>query len=648
MTMKRIRSQEKLPIHSISFGLKLISCLISTENFANAEDPLLDPSSQPYVQGELLVQFKSQSIARARDQSLFRQSILRMNDLDQKGLSRVLLLNDQSVENALSVLRNDPTVEYAQPNYLYKITTTSPDDAKYSSQWGLKNIEQTMTSIGGQKSPISPTTGIRGNDIGAESAWDYITDCSSILVAILDTGVNYTHDDLINNLWDGGTNFPKHGFNFVNGNTDSMDNHGHGTHVAGIIGAEGNNGSGIAGVCWQAQIMAVKVMDAVGNGTTSTITQGLNFAVQNGAKIINLSVGGQSFDPAFNSAIANAAKKGAIVVAAAGNNGTDNDDSSTPVYPCNYNQPNIICVAALDPNYSLTYFSNYGANTVTTAAPGLNIASPYTGIRNSYTPTYTGWSTNVTYLSGYEFPNASSPTSNWAGSTTKFSTSNTYVSSSGTGTSISTLVNPTTYDHTHTYANGSDDHIFRAFSLTPTPDIAILNYSAIIDTEAGHDGFYVAYRKGSGDPFISGSGTTIAGISGTTNNTLKDYSYDISPCIDISTDNCTVGFRLQSDTQNNNFGVAVGNISINTLIYRTNSYEFLSGTSMATPFVTGIAALVMAYNPNYTYKDVINSIKNGGVYTSSLSQKTISGRAAHAMGSLSYIAPPTGIKATPQ
>ena len=117
-----------------------------------------------------------------------------------------------------------------------------------------------------------------------EAAWDYITDCSSMTVAVVDSGVNYNHTDLASNMWNGGASFPNHGFNFVNNNNDPMDRNGHGTHVAGIIGAIGNNSLGTTGACWKASIMAVRVLDAAGSGTTATVISGVNFAVANGAR----------------------------------------------------------------------------------------------------------------------------------------------------------------------------------------------------------------------------------------------------------------------------------------------------------------------------------------------------------------------------
>jgi subtilisin family serine protease len=176
-----------------------------------------------------------------------------------------------------------------------------------------------------------------------------------------------------------------------------MDDHFHGTHVAGTIGAVGNNGVGISGVNWHVQIMALKFLDASGGGYTSDAIAALNYAVANGAVVSNNSWGGGGFSSAFQTAIQNAANQGHIFVAAAGNDGWNNDDD--PFYPAGYNVDNVISVAATDNRDALAYFSNYGVESVDLAAPGVGIYSTFpTRMTNAMREE--GFSTNYETISG--------------------------------------------------------------------------------------------------------------------------------------------------------------------------------------------------------------------------------------------------------
>ncbi len=208
---------------------------------------------------------------------------------------------------------------------------------------------------------------------------------------MIDTGIDYTHPDLAANIWtntaeiqgngkdDDGNGFVDdvHGYDFANNDGDPMDDNGHGTHVAGTIGAVGNNGIGVAGIDWNVKLMALKFLDATGSGLISNAIRALDYAVMMGAQVSNNSYGGGGYDPAFADAIHNAQSNGHILVAAAGNDGLNND--TTPSYPSNYNFDNVVSVAATDHNDQLASFSNYGASTVDLAAPGVDILSTYKG-----------------------------------------------------------------------------------------------------------------------------------------------------------------------------------------------------------------------------------------------------------------------------
>jgi subtilisin family serine protease/subtilisin-like proprotein convertase family protein len=226
------------------------------------------------------------------------------------------------------------------------------------------------------RTPSDP--GAAGNwgftQIGAPAAWDVTTGTGQTIVAVIDTGVDLTHPDLAGNLWtDPATG--AHGEDFISNTTNPQDTDGHGTFVAGIIGAVGDNGVGVAGVEWHTRIMALRFMASDGGGYTSDAARAIDYAVAHGAKVVNLSWGGPSPDPALAASIGTARAAGVIVVTAAGNGGADTD--SSPFYPASYDTQfdNVIAVAASDKTDALAGFSNFGAATVTLAAPGVDVES---------------------------------------------------------------------------------------------------------------------------------------------------------------------------------------------------------------------------------------------------------------------------------
>lgn len=327
-----------------------------------------------------------------------------------------------SLPDALDAVNNlqGSSVVAAQPNYIFSVTL-NPNDPYFrdSSLWGLHNIGQ--------------NGGTSDADIDAPEGWDLRTAASSTLVvAVIDSGVRYTHEDLAANMWKNPNEIPNNGIDDDNngyvddvyginaitplddkgkGDGDPMDDNGHGTHVAGIIGAVGNNAKGVTGVAWTVKIMACKFTAANGKGSDSNAIKCIQYAIDNGAKIMNNSWGGDSDDPALQAEIAKAQKAGILFVTASGNgdsNGNAIDNDSTPHYPSSYSLvlDNVIAVAATDHNDTLTTFSNYGATSVDLAAPGEDIWSTYIGTtaptKNSNT-TYaslSGTSMATPYVSG--------------------------------------------------------------------------------------------------------------------------------------------------------------------------------------------------------------------------------------------------------
>lgn len=260
-----------------------------------------------------------------------------------------------SVDAAASLSRN-ANVEYATPDLSFHVQADPvvPDDPLYSQQWGLESI-------------------------GAPEAWERTTGSKSVIVAVLDTGIDLTQPDLEANIWtnpdpgqDGYVD-DVHGWNFVENNNDPNDDYdlhsfGHGTDVAGIIGAVGDNGIGVTGINWSVSLMPLKVCNSEGGCEQGAVIAALEYAVEHGAKVANASFGGadNSFKPE-EEAIAAAGKKGLLFVAAVNDKPTNND--SIPVYPASYPLDNVISVAATTPSEALAKFSSYGATSVQIGFP---------------------------------------------------------------------------------------------------------------------------------------------------------------------------------------------------------------------------------------------------------------------------------------
>jgi subtilisin family serine protease len=218
--------------------------------------------------------------------------------------------------------------------------------------------------------------------IGATDAWKTFNGSKDFVVADIDTGIDYNHEDLAFNLWrqkdDKGQEFV--GYDFVHNDNLPFDDNEHGTHTAGTIGAVGGNGKGVSGVTQRVSLMALKFLSGEGSGTTADAIRAIDYAVEHGAKVLSNSWGGKGDDnnAALKEAIERARAKDVLFVAAAGNDGTDNDGSD-PSYPAGFDNDNLISVAATDSSDELAFFSNYGKKSVHLAAPGVNVYSTVPG-----------------------------------------------------------------------------------------------------------------------------------------------------------------------------------------------------------------------------------------------------------------------------
>ena len=279
-------------------------------------------------------------------------------------------------------------VLYAEPNYIVYADST-PGDPRFGELWGLLNVGQAINGVNGTP----------GADIGASRAWDSAQGSRNTVVGIVDTGIDYSHPDVAGNVWSAPASFSvtlggqritcaagTHGFNAIARTCDPLDDHFHGTHVAGTIGAVANNGAGVAGVNWFASMMGLKFLSANGSGTVANAINAIEFAIQAKAafpggganvRVLSNSWAGAAFSQALLDEINRAAQNEMLFVAAAGNSATDND--AVPTYPASYAAPNVIAVAATDNQDSLASFSNYGATSVHLGAPGVKVLSTIPG-----------------------------------------------------------------------------------------------------------------------------------------------------------------------------------------------------------------------------------------------------------------------------
>jgi subtilisin family serine protease len=281
-------------------------------------------------------------------------------------LTPAAALRGDSLRAKIPVLRGDARVRVVEEDYpLY--ATALPNDERFDALWGMHNTGQSF--------------GTPDADIDAAEAWNTTTGSDSVIVAVIDTGVDYTHSDLTDNILRD-ANGRVVGHDFANNDNDPMDDEGHGTHCAGTIGARGNNGIGVAGVCWRVKIMPLKFLTSMGSGTTAAAIQCIDWARTHGAHIMSNSYGGGAYSILLKEAIQRAQDAGILFVAAAGNGGRDglgDNNDVEPHWPSNHTTEldNVIAVASTTHNDLLSDFSNYGRLSVDIAAPGSNIYSTY-------------------------------------------------------------------------------------------------------------------------------------------------------------------------------------------------------------------------------------------------------------------------------
>lgn len=330
-----------------------------------------------FVENEILVKLKPASNFASVAERSGAQLLEVFGDLNWV---RMKLPKNLSVEEAIKVYESYPEVETAQPNFYYRLQAI-PNDPSFTSLWGLTRIS-------------------------APAAWDLTTGSSNVVVAVIDTGIRYTHEDLSANMWRNTSEIPSngidddgngfvddyYGYDFRYNDSDPMDENGHGTHVAGTIGAVGNNSIGIVGVNWTVKLMAIKIYSAAANDTTSAmLINAYNYVRMMRNRGVNIRVTNNSYadcpeacgyDQATKEALDALGSSGVLNVFAAGNNGRDIDIQ--PIYPASYDSPHILVVASSTSSDARSGFSNYGVRSVDIAAPGSGILSTYRNSDTSY------------------------------------------------------------------------------------------------------------------------------------------------------------------------------------------------------------------------------------------------------------------------
>jgi subtilisin family serine protease len=566
-----------------------------------------------YVPNEVLIKYKThtpkQAIRTAQSQQGVR-TIQRFKSID---VYQVKLPPDLNVKEAVELYMNDPDVEYAEPNYIRYTQSKIPGDTHFEKLWALNNTSQDVNGI----------TGTYGADIDAPEAWD-ITTGGDIIIAVIDSGVDYNHPDLLDNIWlneteaqepdnsidDDGNGYidDTRGWDFYDDDNDPIDADNHGTHISGIIAAKGDNSLGVTGVCWTAMIMVLKAGNAFGELPASKIILAIDYAVENGARIINASFAGQSYSEFEKAAISKANKAEILFITGAGNDGTDNDES--PIYPANYDLPNIITVASTDPNDELSTFSNFGLDSVDLGAPGENIYSTQPARQVIWRDNFDDGTISEWTIEG-----------SWGLSSSIFFDGSYSLTDSPFG---SYLNNNVSWALAPVFDFSSFKSIRLEFKLR---GISERNYD-LLYIQSSTDGLnWINHDIMIGDMVYEG-------ISG---NYLENW---VLACVDLGRHdkNSTVyiKFCLITDPTKNRDGWYIDDVIVSaaSTSYVGTEYFYSSGTSSAAPHVTGLAGLILSYNPELTITEVKNVISENVDTNDSLLYKTLTGGRINALNAL--------------
>jgi subtilisin family serine protease len=568
---------------------------VSASRFPPAPPPggstagLAGAPSGAWMPGEVLVRFEPGASARERSRA---RSAAGVELQEAVGLAQTQLVSTTApVGRAIRRLERQQGVADAQPNYRYEATAVpAPDDTFFGELWGLSD-------------PAMPDPGV-----GALEAWENNKGAGET-IAVLDTGVDLTHPDLVGNLWENPSPDPVdedlHGFDFVDDDGDPDDYNFHGTHVAGTAAAVADNSLGVAGVAPNAEIMAVRVLDGDGSGSTVEIAEGIEYAADHGADVVNMSLGGPAGagDKAMADAIEAAGAKGVVVVVAAGNEAADNEVE--PESPCVLPQTNLICVAALSKSGALAGFSNYGVESVDLAAPGTSILSS----KPDYGP--------PVFEDGFEGAPGTWGTAASGGGIP-------WGLSSSAATGLKSAADSPSGTYGHAAPGAEEPAASELFTVAPI-DLTWergcrVHFNSKYEIEPGFDvflaggiseaaAFDVAAFDGTSFGYPSSFFREEASVSGLDGRSDVHPFFGVFSDEEVDLDGAYVDdVRLFCRDETYTDAIATGS---NYDQPTAGSYVRFQGTSMATPHVAGEVALVMAAAPSLDAEEVVQAVLDG-------------------------------------
>lgn len=601
-------------------GIILISAApVYSANAKNLKKhPAANKHSENYIKGNVLIKMKKGCVihdlkgiisalpAKGRARTVPLDNIKKFRELSSKTGMEYLLFHSpaHSTKELIELFGKSPLVEIVEPDYIMHINQVFPDDEYFDQLWGLHNTGQ----------EINETTGLADADIDAPEAWERSTGSADVIAAVLDTGVDYTHADLQENMWvnqieaDGlqGVDDDENGYvddiygiDTYNEDSDPYDDNSHGTHVAGTISAHGNNESGIAGVTWNTRIMALKFLSGKGSGPVSAAIECMDYIIalkERGENIVvvNTSWGSSSNSELLNNAISAAADTGIIISAAAGNSSRDTDGAK-PLYPAASNLSSIVAVAATNQDDELAYFSNYGASVTDLAAPGVNILSAVPG--GGYEPGFFD----------FFYDDMESGCDNWDMDATDAPWG---------------ITEEHPYEDAHSWSDSPDGNyhsgapgqiynyslVSRSFDLSEQTGNLMLGFwlwNDILPDAApcgARDTLYIEISPDDGETWAS-----LGQIYG------KDLSWKLYSYLIPEADRTAFfrfRFRFESWPTGNSDGIYIDNVGIG-LGSGMGSFKYFRGTSMAAPHVTGAISLDAALYPFDDIYTRINRILSG-------------------------------------
>ena len=557
------------------------SITASTEQFVS--------SNGLYSDNEIIVKFKKNISLNSINGMMSAQGLtVRKNFTGHTGQIYVLVRSAaHSSQELIPMFKNHPDVESVSLNYIRHLDTVTPNDTHFPLLWAHNNTGQL----------VNGTEGIPDADMDSPEAWVTSQGSSSVIIANIDTGVDYLHEDLSSNIWVNPGEIPNnnidddangyiddvHGINAIVDSGDPMDDNSHGTHTAGTSAATGNNGLGVTGVSWNSKIMALKFIGAEGGSSFDEIKchEYVLDQKMKGQNIIaiNASYGGAGFSQTIADLIVELGNQGILFIAAAGNDAIDND--ITPHYPSSYEADNIIAVSSTDQNDDLASTSCFGAVSVDLAAPGVNILSTLPRVEGKI---------------NLFFDDMENDTTNWIlGGDWNISTDQEIFENSSFPVPSPTHFlsdSPGGY-----YSNDGWTYAVKGtlmdLSLHQGKNVT-LSFGTAIDLEG--DWNDIAYLKITGD---GGENWTTLQEWGESPNIFywKNYTFVIPE--EFKTDRFAFGFYLSTNETVGDDGWLIDDVSIDVGNGESESpYGYKNGTSMATPQVSGAVALLAAKYPN--------------------------------------------------